>query len=182
MFAGSGYRRLWSARTVSQWADIFNFVALALLIYVALRWSRAGPRRRRRNLLRSAAHQPMRPAPKTSGPIGVFNAITASKITATRDRFTHVADHPGHRHLTVPAVTHHLRGAAKLRRGRVARLGHATARVGRLTVLHRAGGGSWRPSDGPGRWAHVIREGLCSAVRAIRTKPAAATAIDHSWG
>jgi len=52
----------------------------------------------------------MRPAPKTSGPIGVFNAITASKITATRDRFTHVADHPGHRHLTVPAVTHHLRG------------------------------------------------------------------------
>ena len=42
VFAGSGYRRLWSARTVSQWADIFNFVALALLIYVALRWSRAG--------------------------------------------------------------------------------------------------------------------------------------------
>lgn len=33
MFAGSGYRRLWSARTVSQWGDTFNFVALALLIY-----------------------------------------------------------------------------------------------------------------------------------------------------
>lgn len=33
MFAGSGYRRLWSARTVSQWGDTFNFVALALLVY-----------------------------------------------------------------------------------------------------------------------------------------------------
>ncbi len=29
----SGYRRLWAARTVSQWGDTFNFVALALLIY-----------------------------------------------------------------------------------------------------------------------------------------------------
>ncbi|MGI8682522.1 MAG: MFS transporter [Mycobacteriales bacterium] len=28
-----GYRRLWAARTVSQWGDTFNFVALALLIY-----------------------------------------------------------------------------------------------------------------------------------------------------
>ena len=27
------YRRLWAARTVSQWGDVFNFVALALLIY-----------------------------------------------------------------------------------------------------------------------------------------------------
>jgi len=125
----------------------------------------------RRNLLRSAAHQPMRPAPNTSGLIGVLNAITAPKITATRDRFTHVADHPGHRHLTVPAVTHHLRGAANLRRGRVARLGHATAWVGRLTVLHRAGGGSWRASDGPGRWAYVIREGLSSAVVAAVPDP-----------
>jgi len=33
VFAGSGYRRLWSARTVSQWGDTVNFVALALLIY-----------------------------------------------------------------------------------------------------------------------------------------------------
>lgn len=33
MFAGSAYRRLWSARTVSQSGDTFNFVALALLIY-----------------------------------------------------------------------------------------------------------------------------------------------------
>ncbi|GAB2454026.1 MFS transporter [Nocardioides hungaricus] len=33
MFADTGYRRLWSARTVSQWGDTFNFVALALLIY-----------------------------------------------------------------------------------------------------------------------------------------------------
>ncbi len=33
MFADPGYRRLWSARTVSQWGDTFNFVALALLIY-----------------------------------------------------------------------------------------------------------------------------------------------------
>lgn len=27
------YRRLWSARTISQWGDTFNFVALALLVY-----------------------------------------------------------------------------------------------------------------------------------------------------
>lgn len=33
MFADTGYQRLWSARTVSQWGDTFNFVALALLIY-----------------------------------------------------------------------------------------------------------------------------------------------------
>ncbi|GAB3662708.1 MFS transporter [Nocardioides korecus] len=33
MFADPGYRRLWSARTVSQWGDTFNVVALALLVY-----------------------------------------------------------------------------------------------------------------------------------------------------
>ena len=33
VFAHPGYRRLWTARTVSQWGDTFNFVALALLIY-----------------------------------------------------------------------------------------------------------------------------------------------------
>lgn len=33
VFAVDGYRRLWTARTVSQWGDTFNFVALALLIY-----------------------------------------------------------------------------------------------------------------------------------------------------
>lgn len=33
MFADPGYRRLWSARTVSQWGDTFNFVALALLVF-----------------------------------------------------------------------------------------------------------------------------------------------------
>lgn len=33
MFAQPGYRRLWAARTISQWGDTFNFVALALLIY-----------------------------------------------------------------------------------------------------------------------------------------------------
>ncbi len=33
VFAQPGYRRLWSARTVSQRGDTFNFVALALLIY-----------------------------------------------------------------------------------------------------------------------------------------------------
>jgi MFS family permease len=33
VFAGPDYRRLWSARTISQWGDTFNFVALALLIY-----------------------------------------------------------------------------------------------------------------------------------------------------
>lgn len=33
VFAQPDYRRLWSARTISQWGDTFNFVALALLIY-----------------------------------------------------------------------------------------------------------------------------------------------------
>ncbi len=33
VFAEPGYRRLWAARTISQWGDTFNFVALALLIY-----------------------------------------------------------------------------------------------------------------------------------------------------
>lgn len=33
MFAQPRYRRLWAARTVSQWGDTFNVVALALLIY-----------------------------------------------------------------------------------------------------------------------------------------------------
>lgn len=33
MLADPGYRRLWAARTVSQWGDTFNFVALALLVY-----------------------------------------------------------------------------------------------------------------------------------------------------
>lgn len=33
VFAQPAYRRLWAARTVSQWGDTFNFVALALLIY-----------------------------------------------------------------------------------------------------------------------------------------------------
>lgn len=33
VFAQRDYRRLWAARTVSQWGDTFNFVALALLIY-----------------------------------------------------------------------------------------------------------------------------------------------------
>ena len=33
VFAVAEYRRLWAARTVSQWGDTFNFVALALLIY-----------------------------------------------------------------------------------------------------------------------------------------------------
>jgi len=33
VFAVPSYRRLWAARTVSQWGDTFNFVALALLIY-----------------------------------------------------------------------------------------------------------------------------------------------------
>lgn len=33
VFARPGYRRLWTARTVSQWGDTFNIVALALLIY-----------------------------------------------------------------------------------------------------------------------------------------------------
>lgn len=33
VFTQPDYRRLWAARTVSQWGDTFNFVALALLIY-----------------------------------------------------------------------------------------------------------------------------------------------------
>jgi MFS family permease len=33
VFAQPDYRRLWAARTVSQWGDTINFVALALLIY-----------------------------------------------------------------------------------------------------------------------------------------------------
>jgi MFS family permease len=33
VFAVAAYRRLWTARTVSQWGDTFNFVAVALLIY-----------------------------------------------------------------------------------------------------------------------------------------------------
>ncbi len=33
VFAQPEYRRLWAARTVSQWGDTFNIVALALLIY-----------------------------------------------------------------------------------------------------------------------------------------------------
>ncbi len=33
MFSQPDYRRLWAARTVSQWGDTFNVVALALLIY-----------------------------------------------------------------------------------------------------------------------------------------------------
>lgn len=33
VFAQPNYRRLWAARTVSQWGDTFYFVALALLIY-----------------------------------------------------------------------------------------------------------------------------------------------------
>ncbi|SNR82526.1 MFS transporter [Blastococcus mobilis] len=33
VFAQPGYRRLWAARTVSQWGDVVNTVALALLIY-----------------------------------------------------------------------------------------------------------------------------------------------------
>lgn len=33
VFAQPDYRRLWAARTISQWGDTFNFVALALLVY-----------------------------------------------------------------------------------------------------------------------------------------------------
>lgn len=33
LFAQPEYRRLWAARTISQWGDTFNVVALALLIY-----------------------------------------------------------------------------------------------------------------------------------------------------
>jgi MFS family permease len=33
VFGQPDYRRLWAARTVSQWGDTFNFVALALLVY-----------------------------------------------------------------------------------------------------------------------------------------------------
>jgi hypothetical protein len=32
-FSIGPYRRLWAARTVSQWGDVFNFVVLAPLIY-----------------------------------------------------------------------------------------------------------------------------------------------------
>jgi len=33
VLAQPGYRRLWAARTISQWGDTFSFVAVALLIY-----------------------------------------------------------------------------------------------------------------------------------------------------
>ena len=33
MLASAGYRRLWAARTVSQWGDIAQFTALALLVF-----------------------------------------------------------------------------------------------------------------------------------------------------
>ncbi len=33
VFAQPGYRRLWSARTVSQWGDVFATVALVLLVF-----------------------------------------------------------------------------------------------------------------------------------------------------
>src|SRR5712692_10011949 len=33
VLASSGYRRLWAARTVSQWGDIAQFTALALLVF-----------------------------------------------------------------------------------------------------------------------------------------------------
>jgi MFS family permease len=33
VFARPGYRRLWAARTLSQWGDTFSFVALAIVIY-----------------------------------------------------------------------------------------------------------------------------------------------------
>jgi MFS family permease len=33
VFGQPDYRRLWAGRTVSQWGDTFNFVALALLVY-----------------------------------------------------------------------------------------------------------------------------------------------------
>ena len=33
VFAQPDYRRLWAARTISQWGDTFNMVALALLVY-----------------------------------------------------------------------------------------------------------------------------------------------------
>jgi MFS family permease len=33
VFRNRGYRRLWVARTVSQWGDVVNFVALALLVF-----------------------------------------------------------------------------------------------------------------------------------------------------
>ncbi len=33
VLAQPNFRRLWTARTVSQWGDIFSFVALAILIY-----------------------------------------------------------------------------------------------------------------------------------------------------
>ncbi len=33
VLASSAYRRLWAARTVSQWGDIAQFTALALLVF-----------------------------------------------------------------------------------------------------------------------------------------------------
>src|SRR5205809_167860 len=33
VFARRSYRRLWAARTVSQWGDAFNTVAIALLVF-----------------------------------------------------------------------------------------------------------------------------------------------------
>ena len=33
VLASSGYRRLWAARTVSQWGDIAQFTALTLLVF-----------------------------------------------------------------------------------------------------------------------------------------------------
>ena len=33
MFARPAYRRLWAARTISQWGDAFNTVALSLLVF-----------------------------------------------------------------------------------------------------------------------------------------------------
>ena len=32
MFARPGYRRLWAARTVSQWCDVVQFTTIALLV------------------------------------------------------------------------------------------------------------------------------------------------------
>ena len=33
VWAAPGYRRLWAARTASQWGDTFNVVALGLLVF-----------------------------------------------------------------------------------------------------------------------------------------------------
>ena len=33
VLAQLAFRRLWAARTVSRWSDVFSFVALAILIY-----------------------------------------------------------------------------------------------------------------------------------------------------